>query len=227
MKLRHLGIFGIISLLSYTAMVLFSPLAYPGYDWMSMAVSDLSAVGAPSAELAHQLNALFGPCAIVSVMGVCVGVSGYRFGIFKTGIYSYVMMEWLCTIGYSLFPWVQDESITHIQNLLHLGVTVLVVLLSLIGLIFIAFGAKKEGIESLSVWAVICLAAMVIGPLGTSLLPRAVFGLFERFSTFSAVVFNAVLGIYLWRGRFEQRETGKDERENERQDSICSSGTCL
>lgn len=38
MKLRHLGIFGIISLLSYTAMVVFSPLAYPGYDWLSMAV---------------------------------------------------------------------------------------------------------------------------------------------------------------------------------------------
>ena len=47
MKLSHLGIFGVISLLSYGAMVFFSPLAYPGYDWMSMAVS-LSAVGAPS-----------------------------------------------------------------------------------------------------------------------------------------------------------------------------------
>lgn len=202
MKLRHLGIFGFISLLSYTAMVLFSPLAYPGYDWMSMAVSDLSAVGAPSADLARQLNALFGPCAIVSIMGVCVGVSGYRFGFFKAGIYSYVLMEWLCNVGYSLFPWVQDEAITHFQNFMHLLVTALVVLLSIAGLIFIAIGAKREGIRSLSVWAIVCLVAMVIGPLGTALLPKAVFGLFERFSTFSAVVFNAVLGIYLWRGLF-------------------------
>ena len=65
MKLRHLGIFGIISLLSYTAMVVFSPLAYPGYDWLGMAVSDLSADGAPSQALAEQLNALFGPCGVV------------------------------------------------------------------------------------------------------------------------------------------------------------------
>lgn len=50
------------------AMVLFSPLAYPGYDWMSMAVSDLSAEGAPSRELSAQLNSLFGPCAVVSIM---------------------------------------------------------------------------------------------------------------------------------------------------------------
>ena len=70
-RLRKLGILGIISLLSYTAMVVFSPLAYPNYDWLSMAVSDLSAEGAPSAELASQLNALFGPCGLVSIMAVC------------------------------------------------------------------------------------------------------------------------------------------------------------
>ena len=44
MKLKHLGIFGIISLISYTSMVVFSPLAYPGYNSLTMAVSDLSAV---------------------------------------------------------------------------------------------------------------------------------------------------------------------------------------
>ena len=72
MKLKHLGIFGIISLISYTSMVVFSPLAYPGYNSLTMAVSDLSAVGAPSAQLAERLNALIGPCAVVSVMAVYV-----------------------------------------------------------------------------------------------------------------------------------------------------------
>lgn len=83
---------------------------------------------------------------------------------------------------------------------MHLVVTVLVVVFSLASLVLIAVGAKKEQIKSLSMWAAVCLAAMIIGPLGTSLLPKAVFGLFERFSTFSAVVFNAVLGIYLMKG---------------------------
>ena len=41
MKLKFLGIFGIISLLSYTAMVVLSPLAYPGYDWLSCVPSSL------------------------------------------------------------------------------------------------------------------------------------------------------------------------------------------
>lgn len=49
--INWLGLFGIISLLSYTAAVIFSPAVYPGYDWMAQAVSDLSADNAPSKML--------------------------------------------------------------------------------------------------------------------------------------------------------------------------------
>ena len=49
--IQKLGLLGIVSLLSYTAAVVFSPLAYPGYDWMAQAVSDLSAADAPSVEM--------------------------------------------------------------------------------------------------------------------------------------------------------------------------------
>ena len=201
-RLRKLGILGIISLISYTAMVVFSPFAYPGYDWLSMAVSDLSAEGAPSAELASQLNALFGPCGLVSIMAVCVGVAGCKSKVMKLGIYSFAAMEWSCSVGYNLFPWVSDAPASNPQNVMHLGVTVLVVVLSLASLVLVAIGAGKEQMKSLRIWAIVCLVAMMMGPIGTALLPKAVFGLFERFSTFSAVVFNAVLGIYLIKGRF-------------------------
>ena len=204
MKLSKLGICGLISLLSYTAMVVFSPLAYPGYDWMTMAVSDLGAQGAPSAALAGQLNALFGPCAIVSIMAVCVAAAGIRSKLFRWGIYCYAAMEWLCNVGYTCFPWVADADSAHFQNRMHLAVTILVVVFSLAGLILIGIGARRESMRSLSVWAFACLAVMLIGPIGTGLLPKAVFGLFERFSTFSAVVFNAVLGMYLFFGRFPE-----------------------
>lgn len=205
-RLRMLGILGMISLLSYTAMVVFSPLAYPGYDWMSMAVSDLSAEGAPSKALASQLNALFGPCGLVSIMAVCVGVAGCQSKVMKVGIYSFAVMEWVCGVGYDLFPWVSDAPASNPQNVMHLGVTVLVVVLSLASLILVAIGAGTEQMKSLRIWAIFCLVAMMIGPIGTALLPKAVFGLFERFSTFSAVVFNAVLGIYLLKGRFTYDE---------------------
>lgn len=44
---QKLGLLGVVSLLSYTAAVVLSPLAYPGYDWMAQAVSNLSAANAP------------------------------------------------------------------------------------------------------------------------------------------------------------------------------------
>ncbi|MDO4513641.1 MAG: DUF998 domain-containing protein [Lachnospiraceae bacterium] len=204
-RLRKFGILGVISLLSYTAMVVFSPLAYPGYNWLSMAVSDLSAEGAPSQALANQLNALFGPCGLVSIMAVCLGVAECRSKVLKIGIYFFAAMEWVCDVGYNLFPWVSDASASHPQNVMHLAVTVAVVVLSLASLVTVAIGARKEELQSLSIWAIVCLVAMLLGPIGTGLLPAAVFGLFERFSTFSAVVFNAVLGVYLMRGRFEQK----------------------
>ncbi|MCI5730723.1 MAG: DUF998 domain-containing protein [Eubacterium sp.] len=188
--------------MSYTAMVVFSPLAYPGYDWLSMAVSDLGAEGAPSEQLASQLNALFGPCGLVSIMFVCVGVAGCKSKVLKSGIYFFAAMEWICNVGYNLFPWVKDAPASNPQNVMHLLVTVLVVVFSLASLVLVAIGARKEEMKSLGIWAIVCLVAMLIGPLGTSLLPKAVFGLFERFSTFSAVVFNAILGIYLMKGRF-------------------------
>lgn len=206
MNLRKLGIFGLVSLLSYTAMVVFSPLAYPGYDWMSRAVSDLTAEGAPSLQLATRLNALFGPCAVVSVMAVCVAAAGSKSKLFKGGIYSFAAMEWICNAGYTMFPWVADAPESNPQNVCHLIVTVLVVVLSLAALIMISVSAKQENMKSLGIWAAVCLGAMILGPVGTGLLPKAVFGIFERFSTFSAVIFNAVLGVYLLAGKFPENQ---------------------
>jgi len=200
MRLNKLGLLGIISLLSYTAMVVFSPLAYPGYDWMSMAVSDLTAEGAPSLQLATRLNALFGPCAVVSIMAVCVAIAECKSKLFKAGIYAFAAMEWICNVGYQMFPWVADAPGSNPQNVCHLIVTVLVVVLSLAALIMLAISARYEGVKSLGIWAAICLGAMLLGPIGTAFMPKSVFGIFERFSTFSAVVFNAVLGWYLFTG---------------------------
>jgi len=41
--INWLGLLGPISFISYVAAVIFSPLAYPEYNWMTQAVSDLSA----------------------------------------------------------------------------------------------------------------------------------------------------------------------------------------
>lgn len=57
--LNDCGLLGVAAFLSYTAAVVFSPLAYSGYDWMAQAVSDLSASNAPSLRLWNQLSSLY------------------------------------------------------------------------------------------------------------------------------------------------------------------------
>ncbi|MBR2768445.1 MAG: DUF998 domain-containing protein [Solobacterium sp.] len=202
MKFKHLGIFGIISLLSYTAMVVFSPLAYPGYDWLGMAVSDLTAVGAPSAPVAERLNALFGPCAVVSVMAVLVAAQKCQSRLLKAGFAFFAAMEWITVTGYKMFPLVQGESPSSFQNVMHIAVTILVVLFSVAALVLIYFGARREPFPFIGNWAALCFLAMITGALGTGIMPKSLFGLFERFSTFSAVVFNAACGYALWQEKF-------------------------
>ena len=71
---QKLGLLGIVSFLSYTAAVVFAPLAYPGYNWLAQAVSDLSAANAPSLALWNQLSALYNVCEVVCVTVVCIGI---------------------------------------------------------------------------------------------------------------------------------------------------------
>ena len=75
--LQRLGLLGVVSFLSHAAAVLFAPLAYPGYNWMAQAVSDLNAANAPSLALRNQLSALYNVCEVVCVTVVCIGSQGH------------------------------------------------------------------------------------------------------------------------------------------------------
>ena len=142
--------------------------------------------------MSSQLNSLFGPCGLVLIMAVCLSMVYVKLKLLKTGVYLFAAVEWICSVGYTMFLWSENSF----QNFMHLAVTVMAVVLSVVSLVVIFIGARKEGLNSLSIWALICLLVMLTGSLGMNVFPPF-FSLFERFSTFSAVIFNAVLGIYL------------------------------
>ena len=137
---RHLGWLGLVSLLSYTAAVVFSPLAYPGYDWMAQAVSDLSADTAPSRVLWNQLGALYMPCGIVCVTLCCITVKEHFNRAVRAGIGLFALMNWISAVGYAMFPLTQAGISGQLQDVMHLAVTAAVVLLSIAFLTLIAYG---------------------------------------------------------------------------------------
>ena len=200
--INKLGLLGVISLLSYTAAVIFAPLAYPGYDWKMQAVSDLSASNAPSKMLWGQLSSLHGVCGMISIMMVCVFIQGKLNKTIRVGIYLFTAMNWVSNVGYSMFPLSESGNAGATQDIIHIYViTVLVVLLSIVSLIVIMIGGYRDKkYRSLAIWATAALLLMMMGAIGTKIVPREFFGIPERFSVFAATGFNTVLGIYLFNG---------------------------
>lgn len=199
--INWLGLLGVISLLSYTAAVVFSPFAYPGYNWMAQAVSDLSASSSPSLMLWNQLSALYGVCGVVSIMMVCVYIQGKLTKGLRIGIYLFAAMNWVSTVGFTMFPLTESGFASNLQDVMHAAVTVLVVLLSIVSLLtIIVSGFRSKSYRGLAFWAAAAFLLMMVGAIGVGTVPPEYFGVVERFSVFAATGFNAVLGVYLFMG---------------------------
>ena len=198
--MNYCGLLGIVALLSYTVAVVFSPLAYPGYNWMAQAVSDLSASNAPSLGLWNQLSSLYNICALICAMMVCAGIQGKGSRLLRTGIYLFTAMEWISAVGFSMFPLSDSGYAGTFQDKMHILSTILVVLLSIVSLVtLIIAGVKRKEYRSFGVFAGIALGMMLVGALGMNIVPKEYFGVVERFSVFAAVGYNAVLGVELFR----------------------------
>lgn len=199
--IQWLGLFGIVSFLSYIAALAFSPLAYPGYNWMAQAVSDLSADNSPSRILWNQLSSLSGVGSVVCTTLVCVYVQGKLDKTMRIGIYLFTVMMWLSAVGYTMFPLTDSGYAGTFQDIMHVVVTALVVglsITSLLTMMIVSFRSKRY--RSLGIWSATALLLMIAGAIGINVAPIQYFGIPERFSVIAAMGFNAVLGVYLFRG---------------------------
>lgn len=202
--INRLGLTGLVAFVSYAAAVFFSPAAYSEYNWMAQAVSDLSAENSPSRILWHQIAAFYGVCSVVCATCVTVFVSETRVHTktFRMGIYMFAIMNWVSDVGYAMFPLSDSgKEITSFQEIMHIVVTALVVLLSIVSLVLLIVSTIRDRkTRGLGSWATVALAMMMVGAIGQKAVPPMYFGIVERFSVFAAVGFNAVLGCYLFNG---------------------------
>ena len=145
--IHWLGLTGVVALLSYAAAVIFAPLAYPDYNWMAQAVSDLSAETAPSRQLWSQLAAPYNVCGVVCAACAALYVSQKRVGprLFRVGIYLFAVMNWVSALGYGMFPLTDGgKEIASFQEIMHMAVTAAVVLLSIASLICLIVAGCRE-----------------------------------------------------------------------------------
>ena len=192
-KINWLGLLGLLSFISYFLAVVLSPIAYPNYNWLAQAVSDLSAKDAPSLDLWNKLASFYNVVTCPFLLVLCIYIKDKLNKNIRLGIYLFTIMNFISSIGYSMFP----LSDNNFENVMHIILTILVVLLSIISLIVIMIGGyKNKSYLPLAISASICLGLMSTSAI-TGIVPKEIFGLFERFSCLSATLFIAVLGVFM------------------------------
>ena len=219
--IQKLGLLGVISFLSYAAAVIFSPLAYPGYNRLAQAVSDLSAANAPSLALWNRLTAFYNVCETLCITVVCIGLQGKKTRLLRVGVYLFAAMEAISAIGFRAFPLSDSGYAGTFQDVMHIITTAIVVLLSIGSLaVIIAAGIKSKSCRSYGICAAIALGMMLVGALGMKIVPAAYFGVVERFSVFAATGFNAALGLHLFCDKEFDENPPKQEETAANQDKI-------
>lgn len=126
-------------------------------------------------------------------------IQGQKTRRLRAGVYLFAIMEWVSAIGYRMFPLSDSGYAGAFQNMMHIVVTALVVLLSIVSLsVIVSAGLKDKSCRFYGVCAAIALGMMIVGAMGMKIVPAQYFGVVERFSVFAATGFNAALGIHLF-----------------------------
>ncbi|HBU11245.1 MAG TPA: DUF998 domain-containing protein [Clostridiales bacterium] len=194
-------ILGLAGTVCYFLHVIIGSMHYPGYDPLTQAVSDLTAANAPSRELASAFTHSNGICTVALCILLCVFYEGKVNKPFRLGIYLFVAMQGVSAVGYTLFPLSGSGYAGAFQDTMHMVVTVLVVVLSIASMILIAVGCfRRRTYKLLGILSLIALGLMFLGSIGTGALP-AYFGVAERFSVYSVVLYCAVLAVFAFYDR--------------------------
>ena len=126
-------------------------------------------------------------------------IQGQKTRRLRAGVYLFAIMEWVSAIGYRMFLLSDSGYAGAFQDVMHMVVTALVVLLSIVSLsVIVSAGLKDKSCRFYGVCAAIALGMMIIGAMGMKIVPAQYFGVVERFSVFAATGFNAALGIHLF-----------------------------
>ena len=197
--INWLALSGILSIVFYLLHDIVGAMNYPGYNWMSQAVSDLTATDSPSFVVASGFVTVYKILSCLCSALLCILIKNEKKKSLRLGVYLFSIMNFISAIGYALFPLSSSGFDGSIQSIVHVYVlTAVVVLLSIISLIIIAVGSLKgeNKHKLLGMIAMMSLVLMFIGTVGSQSAPKEIFGIFERFSTYSAVIFTGILGLY-------------------------------
>jgi hypothetical protein len=195
-QIRALLICGVLSSLLYIYTDILLGLSWPGYSFSSQAISELSAIGAPTRLSWIFMTFLFSPLVMAFGIGVRK-IAGNKRSLSTAGvlltIWGFLGFVWL------LFPMHMRGYIGSTTDTMHLVMSAVTVLLMTS---FIGFGSSARGkwfrlYSILTILAMLVFGAMVgqQAPRVAAQLPTPWMGVMERVSVYSPILWVLVLAI--------------------------------
>lgn len=195
---------GLLAVAFYLAHVVAGRIVWRDYNPFSQPISDLTAETAISRATATKFlygydlfNLLF--CATLLLFFARVVLINKTF---YTGLIIKAGAEFLSTVGYKLFPLADTEWASGWQNMIHYGITAVIVLSYISLSLLLTIGLARTGrYRKMTIFLMVFSFVFIVSGLLTVLAAQrwvAWVGLFERVNLYSLMSLN--VGLALWMG---------------------------
>jgi len=197
---KSLLVCGIVSSLLYVGTDIAAAMLYEGYSYINQAVSELSAIGAPTRPLWVAMSFLYNPLVIAFGVGVW-GSAGGKRSLRVAGIL--LIVYGVLGLMAFLFPMnlrEAEKTLTDTMHIIGTSVTVLLILL------FIGFGSSAGG-KWFRLYSILTIVALLVfgalagmqGPRIEAGLPTPWLGVMERVNIYASMLWVLVLAAVLLR----------------------------
>jgi hypothetical membrane protein len=205
---------GILSVVLYFLHVILGEIFYEGYNPLAQAISDLTALDSPSRNIAKIFSTLYGVSTVIFSIGFFAYFKNKISKAVKIASFVFCAMNTISFFGYTFFPLSESGYAATFQDKMHITVTVLVVLLTIVSLVLYAVGFfKTKEHKGLGVISIVTLFLLMTGAMLINLLPKEYFGIAGRINVYSIIIFTGMLS--LWMNKYIKSCIIKESRNNE------------
>ncbi|GBU27596.1 hypothetical protein R84B8_01130 [Treponema sp. R8-4-B8] len=207
--IKIISLFGIFSVVFYFLHVILGNIFYEGYNPMAQAVSDLTASNSPSRNIAQVFAFIYGIFSVIFTICLFTYLKNKINKIVTVASCVFCIMNIVSFFGYTFFPLSESGYAGTFQDIIHVVVTILVVLFTVVSLILFGIGfIRTTNYKHLGIISFITLFLLMAGSMLMGILPKGYFGLAERINVYSIVIYTGVLS--LWIEKYIKHEARRD-----------------
>jgi hypothetical membrane protein len=193
-----LSLFGLFGVVFYILHIVLGRIFYEGYNPFSQAISDLTALSSPSKNIASPLSFIYGIFTVTFSVGFLVYFKGKINKIISVGSCAFCFMNVISFFGYTFFPLSEAGYAATFQDKMHMVVTVLVVIFTIVSLVLFSIGFfRAKGHKWLGIVSITTLLALMVGAMLINILPKEYFGLAERVNVYSIIIYTGILSLWM------------------------------